>query len=127
MGSATVSRKVACRAAYFESSAVTSYSDAKLPAATVATSALRHGDLAMIMSAYGGSCHESAGGLSRRPARVGRRAAKVRGRQKASQRCTETATVSELSSVDARIRHGIATARTARRSAIESPAAGGGR
>src|SRR5579871_29209 len=50
IGSAIVSCSVACRAAYFESSAVTSYSDTNANAATTVTTAFRQRDLAMIIA-----------------------------------------------------------------------------
>src|SRR6266850_3138912 len=48
-GSAVVSRRIAWRAAYFESSAVTSYIDTKQPTATVGTTLFRQKDPEMIM------------------------------------------------------------------------------
>src|SRR5438445_222608 len=87
---------VACRAAYFESSAVTSYSEAKLHAATAVRMTFRHTDLAMIMSVCAGSCHESGGGLSRTQARADTRHTQESARQESSQRRTGSAAVSEL-------------------------------
>src|SRR2546421_8974184 len=96
IGTPTVSCIVACRAAYFESSAVTSYSEAKLHAATAVRMTFRHTDLAMIMSVCAGSCHESGGGLSRTQARADTRHTQESARQESSQRRTGSAAVSEL-------------------------------
>src|SRR5881409_708379 len=49
IGTAVVSRSTACRAAYFESSVVTSYSETKPITATTVTTLLRQKDLEMIM------------------------------------------------------------------------------
>src|SRR6266850_7634775 len=53
-GSAVVSRWIAWRAAYFESSAVTSYIDTKQPTATAVTKLFRQKDPEMIMILHEG-------------------------------------------------------------------------